>query len=119
MSLSPNEREKFIEEERLRFESRQALHAEACAKHPRRGRWLWWVGVAVLAYGTWTFFACGPRGFCHYGHPGCVYGMGYGAGMGPGMMGMGGRPCLHGMQGMAQPDDDSAVKPGQPVPKKP
>lgn len=98
MALSPKEREKIIEEEKLRYETRQALHAEACAKHPRRGRWLWWLAAGILAYAAYCHYACGRGGCWHRGH------------------GMMGASCKHhGM--MMDPNPD--VEAGQPIPKKP
>lgn len=102
MALSPKEREKIVEEERLRFETRQALHAEACAKHPRRGRWLWWAALILLGYAAWCWMACGG-GFCGHRGMSCRHG-GYGM-----MDGHGGKPCPH-----ALPDGEDGVKPGQP-----
>lgn len=101
MALSPKEREKIIEEERLRYETRQALHAEACAKHPRRGRWFWWLGALILAYAAYSHLACG-RGWCSHWGAGCKAGHHRMACKHPGMMD-------------AHPD----VEPGQPIPKKP
>ena len=110
MALSPKEREKIIEEERLRYETRQALHAEACAKHPRRGRWLWWLALALLAFAAYSWFSCGGA-FCGRR-------MGMGAGMGPMGAWHGQMPphCMHGPMGQ---DGDAGVKPGQPIPDKP
>jgi hypothetical protein len=102
MALSPKEREKIIEEERLRYETRQALHAEACAKHPRRGRWLWWLAAGLLAYAAWCWIACGGgsclRGGAE-GHAGCKHGQAKAG-------------CMHGQGGA------DGVEPGQPIPDK-
>jgi hypothetical protein len=97
MALTPKERERIIEEERVRFETKQALWAEHCAKHPRRGRWLFWVAALVLALALW-----------HH-HRACYYG-GYGhMGMGPGAH------CMHPGWDGAQPQEPGA----QPAPKQP
>lgn len=114
MALSAKERERIVEEERLRFETRQALHAEACAKHPRRGRWLWWLAALALAYAAYSHIVCG-RGWCMSwtGHckadiharcckPGCE------------------KPCCKGRERchVGEMDEDADVKPGHPIPKK-
>lgn len=115
MALSPKEREKIIEEEKLRYETRQALHAEACAKHPRRGRWLWWLAAGILAYAAYSYFACG-RGWCRHWGAGCKAGV-HGAWGGHACCkDKGGPACKHhGMMMDANPD----VEEGQPIPKKP
>jgi hypothetical protein len=120
MALSPKEREKIVEEERLRYETRQALHAEACAKHPRRGRWLWWLAAAFLAYAAYSYIACG-RGWCSSWAKGCKAGY-HGQACKPGCE----KPCCKGKKfgahcrhGMAEMDEDPGVEPGQPIPKKP
>lgn len=95
MALSAKERERIIEEERLRFETKQALWAEHCARHPRRHRWLWAVAALVVGYLVWCHFACGGVSTCHRDG-----------------MGMTGHKCpYHGE--MADPDA------GQPIPKQP
>lgn len=106
MALSPKERKKIIEEEKLRFETRQSLQAEACARHPRRGRWLWWLALILLACAAYNWFSCGGA-FC-----------GHRMGMGP-MGAWHGQMPPHCMQhGPMGPDDASGVKPGQPIPDK-
>jgi hypothetical protein len=92
MALTPKEREKIIEEETLRFETRQNLHAEACAKHPRRGRWLWVLGAVLLGWALYCHFMCG--GSCLSGHAS-----------------MEGKRCHTPGQMM-----DDGVEPGQPMP---
>ena len=73
MALSPKEKARIIEEEQLRFKVRQDLHAQACAQHPRRGRWLWAVALLVLAAALWMHGRC-----CNYGGPfACHSGMGH------------------------------------------
>jgi hypothetical protein len=71
MALSPKEKARIIEEEQLRFKVRQDLHAQACAQHPRRGRWLWAVALLVLAAALWMHGRC-----CSYGGFACHNGMG-------------------------------------------
>jgi hypothetical protein len=94
MALSPKERERIIEEERLRFETKQALWAEQCARRPRHRRWLWLLAIAAVGYALWCHLACGgPYRACRY----------------DGMMG---RHCpYHG-----ETTDPGA---GQPIPKQP
>lgn len=70
MALTPKERDRIIEEETLRHEIRQSLHAKACAQHPRRGRWLWAAAAVALAWFAWCHYACGGRS-CLMGGPGC------------------------------------------------
>lgn len=94
MALSPKERERIIEEEQLRYETRQALHREHCAKN-RPSRWLWWVAAIVLAALAYCHFACGSGSCAWGGH------------------GMKGKHCAYHGQ-MA----DDGVEPGQPLPKK-
>ena len=72
MALSPKDQERIIEEEKLRFKIRQDLQAEACARHPRRGRWLWVVALLVLGWALWHHACgryCGMEGglACHHG----------------------------------------------------
>lgn len=99
MALSPKEREKIIEEETLRYETRQNLHKQYCAGRPVR--WPWIVLGALLVYALWAHIFCGGQG-CDYRH------------MGGGMSG--GHKCT-GM--MWAPDESKGVEPGQPVePKK-
>jgi len=98
MALTPKERERIIEEERVRFEAKQALWAEHCARRPRRGRWLFWVAAAILAYALWAHHACAYGRGCHWG-------------MGPGY-----RCPYHGDMMPGGPD---GVQPGQPIPKQP
>lgn len=97
MALSPKEREKIIEEETLRFKTRQDLHAAACASHPRRGRWLFWLAAAIVAYAVWCWVACGGGAWGMHGWGGhCKH-----AGMGQG------RGCQH-SQMMEEAEDDKA-----------
>lgn len=98
MALTPKEREKIIEEETLRYETRQALHEAACGRH-RPNRWLWWLAAAGLAYFAYCHFVCGDSMSCHHG-----YGMG----------GPAGKHCLYHGQGA-----DDGVEPGQPIPQAP
>ena len=98
MALTAKERERIIEEETLRFETRQNLHRAACGQHRSGRRWLWWIAAAVLAYAVWCHFACGDSMSCHHG-----FGMG----------GPAGKHCLYHGE-----DADAGVEPGQPLPKK-
>ena len=94
MALTPKERARIIEEEQLRYETRQQLHREQCAqKHPRRR--LWWIVLIVLAVAAYCHFSCGEGSCWHHG----------------GMMGK--HHCAMGE--MPGPD---GVEPGQPVPPK-
>jgi hypothetical protein len=79
MALSPKERERIIEEERLRYETRHALHREYCARH-RHSRWLWWLAAIVLACLVYRHWRCGGMRYPYYGQ---------GAGM------MAGERCWH------------------------
>ncbi len=96
MALSPKERERIIEEEQLRFETRQTLMRESCAKH-RSSRLLWWVAGAALIFAVYSHFACGGPSCAWSGHEGkrCPY-------------------------SQVAPDNDAAgaVEPGQPLPPK-
>jgi hypothetical protein len=100
VALSPKERERIIEEEQLRFETRQALHREHCAKH-RPSRRLWWLAVLALAYFAFRFLFCGgascPMG---YGHGGWMHGQ---------------EKCWHHGE-WAEPGEKG--EPGQPLPPK-
>jgi len=97
MALTPKEREKIIEEEQLRFETRQTLAREHCAKH-RPNRWLWRLAFLALIAAVVCHFACGGGRACAWApHPGCMH-EGYGYGV---------------------PDKDAGAEPGQPLaPKK-
>lgn len=97
MALSPKEREKIIEEETLRYETRTNLHKKACAERPVR--WPWVVLGALLVYALWAYIFCG-KGACN----------------------MHGAECRghHGMKSkcagmMWAPDENKGVEPGQPV----
>ena len=61
MALSPKDQERIIEEEKLRFKVRQDLQAQTCASHPRRGRWLWVLALAVLGLVLWHHARCFDR----------------------------------------------------------
>ena len=106
MALSPKDQERIIEEEKLRFKVRQDLHAQACAQHPRRGRWLWIVALIVLG---WVLLH-----HARYCGRGCMMGMGCGHGM---MMGAGcaHHPWMDGADGMAPPVPDADAKPEAPA----
>lgn len=99
MALSPKDREKIVEEEKLRYETRRTLDREYCAKH-KSYRWLWWLVVAAIAYCAYCFMVCGG-GSCMMGHgSGCEHGKA--------------KHCQHGQ--MMDGEDD--VDPGQPLPPK-
>jgi hypothetical protein len=78
MALSPKEREKIIEEETLRFETRRNLHSARCARgHGRRFGWLWLLAFFALGYAVHGLCrrACPwEQGGMFPGH--CVYGAG-------------------------------------------
>ena len=67
MALSPKDRERIIEEETLRYETRQNLCKKYCAE--RRVRWPWVVLGAVLVYALWAHIFCGGER-CDYRHMG-------------------------------------------------
>ena len=71
MAISPKKRERILEEEQLRFEIRQTLHREHCAKN-RPSRILWWVAVAAVAYVAFSFFNCGGAS-CSHSRAHCLY----------------------------------------------
>ena len=98
MALTPKERARIIEEETLRFETRQALHHAACSQHRPR-RWLWRIAIVVLVLAAWMHFFCGGFGSCRHGE---------------GMMGAPGHHCLYHADGA-----DTGVEPGQPIPQAP
>lgn len=104
MALSAKEREKIVEEETLRYETRRDLHkGRSCTKGScRRGRcsWLWILAAAILAYAAWSYAFCG-RGGRH-----CPF-----------MGSEGATPmCHHGGMGMDMGQD---APPSQTSPKKP
>jgi hypothetical protein len=94
MALSPKERERIIEEEQLRFETRQTLMREHCAKH-RPSRCLWWVAVAALLVAAYCHFSCRGASCDWQRH------------------GMDGKRCPYSQ--MAPGDKDAGVEPGQPL----
>lgn len=96
MALTPKERERIVEEEKLRYETRQTLHRESCAKH-KPSRKLWWIGAIVLGYLAYCHFVCGDVS-CAWGKHGGM---------------MNGKHCT-----MHEPMLEGAAEPGQPVPAK-
>jgi hypothetical protein len=68
VSLSPKERERIIEEETLRYETRRNLHKKACAERPVR--WPWVVLGALLVYALWAHIFCGS-GSCGHSLASC------------------------------------------------
>lgn len=76
MALSPKEREKIIEEETLKFETRKNLHAQSGGCHRGHGRWLWYLVFFVLGMAAHGLL----RHCCSWG-AGCHWD---GAGMAPG-----------------------------------
>ena len=102
MALSAKERERIIEEEQLRYETRQTLHREACAKH-RPNRWLWWLAVAAVAYVVYCFAFCGGAR-CPMGYHGSW---------------MHGAKCSHQGDWKGEWKEEAEQgEPGQPVPPK-
>ncbi|HTB22465.1 MAG TPA: hypothetical protein VK914_07145 [bacterium] len=103
MALSPKEREQIVEEETLRFETRQSLHAAKCSRgHGRRFSWLWLLAFFALGYAV--------HGLCGRGCPFDGGSCRWRAGMLPGH-------CLY---GSAAPDgQDSAGVPASPAPAGP
>lgn len=95
MALTPKERARIIEEEQLRFETRQTLHRESCAQHRPR-RWLWRIAIVVLLLAAWCHFSCGGFAACHRGA----------------WMGANGHHCLYQGEGA-----EGGVAPGQPIPQ--
>jgi hypothetical protein len=93
VALSPKERERIIEEETLRYETRQNLCKKHCSGRPVR--WPWVILGIVLVYALWAHIFC-PNGSCAY----------------PGHFPMDGHKCA----GMTwAPDNSKGVEPGQPV----
>ena len=102
MALTAKERERIIEEETLRFETRQNLLREQCGQHRGRRRRWWWLAALVLAVALYCHFECREEG-CSWGHARCAH-----AGM------MEGKKCpYHGSM-----DQEGGVEPGQPIPPK-
>jgi hypothetical protein len=93
MALTPKDREKIVEEETLRYETRQALHRAACAQH-RPNRWLWWLAVAALGYVVYCWAFCGGMSCLHHG-------------------GMMGKHCAY-----SQMQGAEGMEPGQALPPK-
>jgi hypothetical protein len=92
VALSPKERERIIEEETLRYETRQNLCRKQCAGRPVR--WPWVILGFILVYALWAHIFC--RGAsCSFGH-----------------YGMSGHSCT-GMNWA--PQENSGVEPGQPI----
>jgi hypothetical protein len=89
MALSPKEREQIIEEETLRFETRQGLGGKHCSSRPcgGGGRWLWLVAGLALGYalhgvlGCCGGHACSMEGMGHH----CTMGSMNGDSVEPGM----------------------------------
>ena len=98
MALSAKDRERIVEEEQLRFETRQTLAREHCAKC-RPNRWLWWLAAAALAYVVFSFLVCGGKSCSMGGHH-------------DGWM-QSGKFCHHGemMDSQAAPEPDQALPP--------
>jgi hypothetical protein len=100
MALSPKDQERIIEEEKLRFKIRQDLRAQACAEHPRRGRWLWVLALVLLG---WVLLH--HSRFCGRG---CMTGMACQHGM------MMGASCAR--HGWMVPPADGQDEPAPPAP---
>ncbi|HTA16784.1 MAG TPA: hypothetical protein VK786_03475 [bacterium] len=74
MALSPKERESIVEEETLRFETRQNLHSARCSRgHGRRFGWPWLLAFFILGYAVHGLCgrACPWEGGMLSGH--CMY----------------------------------------------
>jgi hypothetical protein len=98
VALSQKDREKIIEEETLRYETRANLHKKACAERPVR--WPWILGGALLVYALWAYIFCGP-GACSFHGDSCR-----------GKFGMHkGKSC----HGMMYQDPNPDIAPGQPI----
>ena len=70
MALSEKDREKIVEEEKLRFETRRGLQGEYCGRHHRSR---WWVWALVILGALWLHrHSCGGYG----GRGACMHGMG-------------------------------------------
>ena len=91
MALSPKDRERIIEEETLRYETRQNLCKKSCAARPVR--WPWVVLGALLVYALWAHIFCGGAS-CSYG---------------------GGMAAHHCTAPMWSPEANGGVQPGQPA----
>jgi len=78
--LSPKEREKIVEEETLRFETRHNLQGNSCGRPCGRHRWLWFLAFFILGYAVHGLVRRGCPMGCHWdamapGHH-CVMGEG-------------------------------------------
>jgi hypothetical protein len=65
MALSPKERERIIEEETLRYETRRNLHHQYCSSRPRRWPWIL-IGILAVCFLYNHIFCRG--GYCGWGH---------------------------------------------------
>lgn len=71
MALSKKEREKIIEEETLRYETRHALHLKACAE--KKPVWPWVLGGAAAVWLLYSWIFCGTF-FCSSWGEDCKHG---------------------------------------------
>jgi hypothetical protein len=66
VALTPKERERIIEEETLRYETRRNLMHQHCSSRPRR--WPWVLLGLALVWLLYTHIFCGGMGYgssCH------------------------------------------------------
>lgn len=111
MALSPKDREKIIEEETLRYETRAGLAKQACGGHGRHRPGRWFFGLACFLLGIAVHAL-----ICHHG---CGYGYGArGCSMDGGMMP--GRHCMMGQGGpMGGPMEGGMMAPAEAAPAAP
>jgi hypothetical protein len=69
VALTPKERERIIEEETLRYETRRNLMHQYCSSRPRR--WPWVLLGLALVWLLYSHIFCGGMG-CGYGSSGCA-----------------------------------------------
>ena len=68
VALTPKRREEIIEEETLRYQTRQNLHSQHCAQ--KKVRWPWILAGAVLVWLAYQWIFC-TGVFCMDKGPGC------------------------------------------------
>jgi|GEM_PF-1813839 len=108
MALSPEEREKIIEVETLKFETRKNMQSGNCHRSRCGGmRWLWFLAFFILGYAIHGL--CDRM--CPWHQSSCAW-----QGMGPGMGMASGGHCMFG-HGMMPPDGQEGT--GAPGPVSP